>query len=183
LNAADGVGVLAGCPPQQRNPSIMKSIRSHLLAGLSAAAAFATIALAAGQNLPFRGTVECVENNTIVFPTLFVNLEGVGQATHLGRFRMSMQGTVDLVTRAGTNTAEFVAADGSRIFASVVGQATPTGEPDQLRIVEVFTIVSGTGRFAGVTGSFTLDRLSNRVTGLSAGPLNGTISPSTGNSP
>jgi len=160
----------------------MKSIRSHSLAGLFTAAAFFTTALAAGQALPFRGVVEAVENNTFAFPTLHVNLQGLGQATHLGRFRMSMQGTVNLLTRAGTGTAEFVAADGSRILTRVAGQATPTGEPNQLRIVEVFTIVGGTGRFAGVTGAFTLERMADSVTGLSAGTLNGTVSLHRGNS-
>ena len=160
----------------------MNSSRSRSVAALFTAAAFVTTALAASHEVSFRGTVETIENSSGQPPILHKSLQGVGQATLLGRFTVSMEGTIDLRTRTGSGTGEFVSADGSRIQASVVGVAAPTGEPNQLRIVEVFTLLSGTGRFAGVTGVITLERVYDMITTVSTGTLSGTILPPTGNS-
>jgi hypothetical protein len=43
-------------------------------------------------------------------------------------------------------------------------------------IVEVGTITEGTGRFAGATGTFTVERLVDLTTGISSGSFSGTIS-------
>ena len=161
----------------------MKSIHSRSLAALFTAAVFVTAPLAAKHEVPFRGTMETVENPSNTFPIVHKTIEGVGQATLLGRFTMTVHSTVNLLTRTGSGTAEFVAADGSRIQASVTGGATPTGVPNQIRIVEVFTVLSGTGRFAGVTGLFSLDRLLDMVTNVSDGTLSGTLLPPVGNKP
>jgi hypothetical protein len=161
----------------------MKSIRSRSLAAFLTAAAFVSAPLAAKHEVPFHGTIETVENPSTGFPIVHKTLEGVGQATLLGRFTMIMQGTINLLTRTGSGSAEFVAADGSRIQTNVAGAATPTGIPNQLRIVEVFTVVTGTGRFAGVTGVITLDRLLDMVTSVSDGTLSGMLLPPVGNKP
>jgi len=41
--------------------------------------------------------------------------------------------------------------------------------------VEQHTITGGTGRFAGTTGTFTLDRLVNTATGVTSGSFEGSI--------
>jgi len=41
--------------------------------------------------------------------------------------------------------------------------------------VENYTITGGTGRFAGASGSFTVERMIQRSTGISSGTMNGTI--------
>jgi hypothetical protein len=60
------------------------------------------------------------------------------------------------------------------LSARVVGQATRTG-PTTLSIVEVYTITGGTGRFAGATGTFTLESTLDQTTGVSTGTLSGAI--------
>jgi hypothetical protein len=43
-------------------------------------------------------------------------------------------------------------------------------------IVESATIVGGTGRFGGATGSFTMERLFDSIAGTTTGSFEGTIS-------
>ena len=49
-------------------------------------------------------------------------------------------------------------------------------ENDHPRITEVHTITGGTGRFAGATGTFTREALSNLALGFSSGSFDGRIS-------
>lgn len=161
----------------------MKTIRTRSLAALFTVAAFLTPTFAATRELPLHGTLETVENNVIAFPLMQVNLEGVGHASVLGRFRMTLHATVNLITRSGVGTSEFIAADGSRILTTGSGQATPTADPEVVQIVEPVTIVSGTGRFAGATGSAVITRLRHIPSGVSTGTISGTILLPAGNSP
>jgi hypothetical protein len=117
-----------------------------------------------------------VEIDTVEFPNLFVDLSGTGNATQLGRFAMTLQAQIDLQTGVGVGTISFVAANGDSIFATETGQATDTPDPNIVSIVELATITGGTGRFAGATGTFTLERLLNLITGISSGSFSGTIS-------
>jgi len=122
-----------------------------------------------------------VETHQVQFPTLFVEGSGTGNATQLGAFAVTYHAEVNLVTRVGTGSVEFVAANGDRVFADVVGQSTPTGNPDVVAIVEIDTITGGTGRFANATGSFVLERLLDQVTGSTFGSFDGTIEIQPGN--
>ena len=140
---------------------------------------FLTVALAgplaAANETPFRGNVQAVEAQVVVFPTLSVNGTGNGIATHLGKFTMTYEGEVNLLTRVGMGSIEFIAANGDRVFADFVGQSTPTGTPNVVSIVETATITGGTGRFAGATGNFVLMRTLDQVTGSTFGMFDGTI--------
>jgi len=76
-----------------------------------------------------------------------------------------------------TGSYEFTAANGDTLIADVTGQFGPTAEnPRVLLSVETATITGGTGRFADATGTFTIERLFNQVTGLTTGSFEGTIS-------
>jgi hypothetical protein len=129
----------------------------------------------AERQLLFKGSLQAVETHVVTFPTFTLDATGSGNATQLGLFTMSFQGQVYIPTLAGTTSATLVAADGSRLFADGLGQGTPTENPNVVSIVEVYTITGGTGRFNGATGSFTVERLIDRVTGVSNGTISGAI--------
>ena len=156
----------------------MKTIMKSIL-GLQTTAMFLTVALgspAAAENpVPFKGSVQAVETSHVQFPTLFVDASGSGNGTHLGRFAVTYEFEVDLLTIAAIGSAHFIAANGDSIFTEAVGQGFTTGNPDVDSIVELHTITGGTGRFAGATGSFTVQRLLNLVTGITSGSFDGTI--------
>jgi hypothetical protein len=103
------------------------------------AALFLTVALAgtaaAKKEVPFHGSIQGVE---IDVPqddgTLSVNGRGTGLATHLGRFTVIYEVTVDLSN--GIGSLQFIAANGDSIFTELLGQGTPTGTPGiSLRII------------------------------------------------
>lgn len=150
-----------------------KIIASISLAMLLALALTSTTLAASG--VPFKGAMQAVEIYTVNFPILKVDASGSGNATHLGTFTVSYHDVVDLITLTGPDSLTFVAANGDSLFADGTGKATPTETPNVLRIVETFAITGGTGRFAGATGSFTITRLLNTVTGATSGTFDGTI--------
>ena len=53
-------------------------------------------------------------------------------------------------------TLELVAANGDKIFATFTGLGTFIN-PTTASVVEIATITGGTGRFAGATGTFTIN--------------------------
>jgi hypothetical protein len=128
---------------------------------------------AAGKEVPFKGSIHSVETYVTQFPALFVDSSGSGEATHLGRFTVTSEFEVNLLTLAGSGSAHFIAANGDSLFTDVTGQATPTDDPDVLSIVEEFTITGGTGRFAGATGNFTVERVLDA--GVTSGSFEGAI--------
>jgi hypothetical protein len=126
--------------------------------------------------VPFKGVIEAVSDNEVHFPTMSVHLAGGGTATHLGRYTFTLEGTVDLRTRTGVGSAEFVAANGDSIYTTFVGQGVPTGRtPTENRVTETYTITGGTGRFDGAGGSFTMVRLLDTATEQTSGSFEGTI--------
>ena len=145
---------------------------------------FLTVALsgtaAAKQEVPFHGSIQGVEIDVPLGgppPTsLSVKGTGTGIATHLGRFTATYEVDVDLSSGSGIGVLQFIAANGDRIFTTLVGQGTPTGTPGINLIVEVNTITGGTGRFTNAKGSFTVERLVDLTTGFTSGSFNGTIS-------
>src|SRR5262249_38352318 len=136
-----------------------------------------------GEQVPFKGRLEGVVTVTPVDPlTDFVLVNGTGNATQLGQFTVTIPHLVDHPTRTATGSYHFVAANGDTLSADFTGQATLTPTPGVLSIVETATITGGTGRFAGATGSFTVERLSDGAAGTTTGPISGTVSsPGAGN--
>jgi len=133
-----------------------------------------TAVSAVAAETPFKGTVNAVETSQLVFPIASVNREGTGTATYLGKFTEHVTLQVNVLTGSATGAATFTAANGDSLSASVVGQSTRIG-PTVLSIVEAYTITGGTGRFAGVTGTFTLEATVDQTTGASSGTLSGSI--------
>lgn len=157
----------------------MKNVRITIALGLLlpillVSTTFAAPA-AAEKQWRLHGSLQAVETNQVAFPLLHVGGTGSGHATHLGRFTITYQATVYLPTSSATETAHLVAANGDSLFAEGTGQGDPTVAPGMSQIVEQYTITGGTGRFAGASGSFTVERLLNRATGVSSGTIAGEI--------
>jgi len=133
--------------------------------------------VAAGEQVPFKGSlVGDVTITPLDPPFLSVDIDAAGAATQLGRFTLDIPHVVNLATRVAIGTYEFTAANGDALFADFTGHSTPTETPGVLYIVEVATITGGTGRFAGASGSFTVERWYDTVSGTTTGYFEGTIS-------
>jgi hypothetical protein len=132
---------------------------------------------AAEKGVPFRGAIRGVEIADVQFPKLFVDASGCGNATHLGRFTLTYELEVDLLTLPFETfgSSVFTAANGDSLFTDIIGLGTPAENPDVDSVVEVHTITGGTGRFAGATGTFIRKYLLNLVTGATSGSFAGTI--------
>ena len=144
------------------------------LVAVSAVSLASSAVSAVAAETPFKGTVTAVETSQLVFPIASVNREGTGTATYLGKYTEHVTLQVNVLTMSSTGAATFTAANGDTLSTSIVGQATRIG-PTVLSIVEVYTITGGTGRFAGATGTFTLESTVEQTTGVSTGTLNGAI--------
>ena len=143
-----------------------------------AVAAFFTITFTdssrADTAVPFRGQMRGVEITTgLEFPLLFVDATATGNASHLGRFGMTYEVTVNLLTHDTSGSAVFTAANGDQLFTDLVGHGTDDGKVAS--VVEIHTITGGTGRFAEATGSFIRTALLDLVTGATAGSFDGTL--------
>lgn len=164
--------------PQTR--SIMKrSYKPLLAAQLAALFLLPTLAATADVTVPFKGVVGAQESYQFDFendpPLMFVDTAGSGNATHLGRFTVQWEFTVDLVTLEGLGTARFVGANQDELLTEAVGLGIPTDITDVFVVVEDHTITGGSGRFEGATGSFRVERLVNTATGVTAGSFSGTL--------
>jgi hypothetical protein len=133
----------------------------------------------AGEVVPFKGRVEGA--STVTFeppPSLFfaVLFAGAGNATFLGQFTVEAPHRVNSATGIGIGSFTFTAANGDRLTADFTGTGTPTATPGVFAIVETASITGGTGRFAGATGSFVVERSFDFATLSSSGSFEGTIS-------
>jgi hypothetical protein len=156
----------------------MKSItRSNIYLALTAMILTAALALpaAAQKQVPFKGTIQAQETDTVSPPILSVLGNGTGIGTLVGQFSLSYELTVTLATGTSTGSAQLTAANGDIIDATVVGLGVETGTPGVDSITETYTVTGGTGRFEGAQGSFVVERLLDLATGLTSGSFHGTI--------
>ena len=129
----------------------------------------------APQLVPFSGRYTGTQSMTPLSPPLVaVSGSATGTATHLGRFTVQFPHTVNMATRIGEGTYTFTAANGDTLVAQFTGQAT--GAPPLISIAEQATVTGGTGRFAGVSGTFVVRRQFDQATGGTEATFEGTIS-------
>jgi hypothetical protein len=158
-------------------------MKYHSSAASLALAVLALLGLAgsaaAGEQVPFTGTLEGSFTVTPVNPPLIVDilLTGSGNATHLGKFELVFPHRVDRSTVPATGVGIYAmrAANGDMVFAEVYGEATLVA-PGLLHGVETATIIGGTGRFTDATGEFVMERLIDQFTLTTIGSFEGTIS-------
>lgn len=145
-------------------------------AALACAGTAATAA--AGERVPFKGTLEGTFT-VLPIPPPAINrqLDATGHATHLGKFTYDFPHSVDrsVVPATGVGFATFTAANGDQVVAFVNGEAT-LFMPGVLLGVENGTILGGTGRFAYASGSFVIERLIDTVNLTTTGSFEGTMS-------
>jgi hypothetical protein len=165
--------LVTGCSGPLLSPAGPDSTQS--ISAVSTPGGQAAASPLAASAVPFTGRLEGIVTITPLEPPLaFVLIDGGGQATRLGRFTMSMPHVVNFATAMGEGTIELTAANGDILRASFTGQADTT--TPVFAIVESATIVGGTGRFGGATGSFTMERLFDSIAGTTTGSFEGTIS-------
>ena len=105
-------------------------IRHSLFVGLVAAFAvsLASVAVSAvAAETPFKGTVNAVETGTVVFPTRFLDREGTGTATYLGRYTEHVTMAINIPTLSSTGAATI--HGGKRRHLARHGRRT--GDPDE----------------------------------------------------
>ena len=101
----------------------------------------------AGETTPFKGWGSGVVIGVNPQPTYVeLTIEGSGQATHLGRFSRLEVIQID-GTGGISGTIVFTAAGGGTVTVSVSGHFVSATD-----VVGTYTIIGGTGRFAGATG-------------------------------
>lgn len=138
----------------------------------------------AGKPLPFKGSFEGlhVSRTPLDPPRVFDVFEVTGQATQLGKFELVIEAVANFGTRpvTGVGTVTFTAANGDTLVADFTGFSALV-KPGLVLITEraVIDPERSTGRFAGATGTFTIERLADAatgVTGVTVGSFEGTIS-------
>ncbi len=117
------------------------------------------------KTVPFKGkfTVD-----------LTTGVVGTGVGTHIGKFTIVVQDNLQFFPNI-TGTVTITAANGDQIFATHTGLFHDLG----LGMAEVDfdnTIIGGTGRFAGATGSYESHADVNLVAGAGSATFDGTIS-------
>ena len=117
-----------------------------------AALTLSALAMAAGQAVPFKGRSSGVVTTVGIDPVaglVHTHAAGQGQATHLGHFTQTGDTTVDLTTGNARGTWTLTAANGDMLFLEMTAYGI-----DPTHGVGTFTVVGGTGRFQGATGSY-----------------------------
>lgn len=147
--------------------------------GSLALAVLAIVGLAgpapAEEKVPFKGSFEGdVSVSALAPPLVVVDVEAVGNASHLGRFTLDIPHVVNRANGTAVGSYLFTAANGDTLTAAFTGSAVPIA-PGVLYIEETVTIMGGTGRFAGASGSFSVERLYDTVAGTTAGSFEETI--------
>jgi hypothetical protein len=144
----------------------------------------ALVSLVEAGVIPISGTVAGSES-IAPFPNpaegIYVNGSVMSNDTALGPFTLFYSLAVDFAfadtppgNAGGSRLIVGDAANGDSILAYFLGTNAGLCANGDLRHVDPWTIIGGTGRYAGARGGFTTDQCSNLVTGTT-GTISGTI--------
>jgi len=166
----------------QRNEEeivVVNSIRG-LIASLAIVAMFVSVGsmpASAADQVPFKSHFSGSLNYD---GGANIQLTGAGNASKLGNSTNSSAITIVEFAECGGfvihGVETLTAADGDQVTWIIDDVACPTGETDIYEISADFTIVGGTGRFAGATGGGTIECLGNFGNGTFDFTTTGTIS-------
>jgi hypothetical protein len=134
---------------------------------------------AAQKQVPFKGTIQGQDTDIgFTSPGMFlVEANGTGIGTLLGQFSFTLEITINVANGTDTGSGHLVAANGDSVDVTFAGSGEPTPTPDGVvfSIMEIYTITSGTGRFAGAQGSFIMERVADPQKFITFGSFHGTI--------
>jgi hypothetical protein len=131
----------------------------------------------AGEGVPFKGKMEGKRVSVVPLdpPVQLATIVLTGNATPLGKYDLVITAIANPQAMMAEGTYEFVAANGDTLTADFIGIGVPTEIPGVILQLEKATITGGTGRFAGATGSFEVERLFDRNTEMAIGEFEGKI--------
>jgi hypothetical protein len=135
----------------------------------------ATPAVTKTTRIPFKGTLQSNESYNTIFPTMYVTATGSGEATLLGQITVNYQTKVNLSDLSQSGSVSFAGIYGDSLLAKGVGHAIEDRTPGMFRVVEIYTITGGTGRFARASGTLTLKRRVSVKAGRASGSFEGYI--------
>jgi hypothetical protein len=171
-------------PKQEKEIKIMNNIkRISLMTAIFLIVALVSSAVEAGV-IRIDGTIAGSESAT-PFPNpaegIYVNGSVISTDTTLGPFTLFYSLPVDFAfantppgNAGGSRLIVGDAANGDSILACFLGINSGLCDNGDLRHVDPWTIIGGTGRYAGAKGSFITDQCSN-LTGETSGTISGTI--------
>lgn len=144
------------------------------------AALFVTTVLAlatpaGAKELKIHGVFDGFETRTPMPPSMLVQLEEVGNASHFGRFFMDLESLVSLATLYGEGDFEIRTNCGGTIYGVQAGQGRRTSDPAVVAVDSVLTITGGTGRFEGATGTLYANRFVTGSMGINWGTIEGVV--------
>ena len=155
--------------------------RISLMTAIFLTVALISSAVGAGV-IPINGTIGGSESGA-PFPNpaegFYVNGSVTSTDTQLGPFTEFYSAPVAFAfPEDNTGASRLIvgdAANGDSILACFLGINSGSCANGDLRHVDPWTIIGGTGRYAGARGSYTLDRCVNFATGETSGTISGTI--------
>ena len=155
--------------------------RISLMTAIFLTVALASSAVEAGV-IRINGTIAGSESDT-PFPDpaegFYVNGSVTSTDTQLGQFTLFASGTVAFaflgMPPGDIAGSRLIDANGDSILACFLAINSGSCANGDLRHVDPWTIIGGTGRYAGARGSFTTDQCSNLDTGETSGTISGTI--------
>ena len=158
--------------------------RISLMTAMFLTVALASSAVQAGL-IRINGTIAGSESGA-PFPNpaegIYVNGSVTSTDTALGPFTLFYSLPVDFAfantppgNAGGTRLIVGDAANGDSILACFLGINSGLCANGDLRHVDPWTIIGGTGRYAGARGSFTTDQCSNLVTLEQSGTISGWV--------
>jgi hypothetical protein len=133
----------------------------------------------ATPHMPFKGGLSgawTVDFDPPPSPFFTVVFDGTGNGTQLGRFVFHTVHRVNTADGTAAGSYELTSASGDTLTGDFTGASGPTETPNVFAIVETVTITGGTGRFAGASGTFVIERLVDFNTSTSTGTFDGVLS-------
>jgi len=98
--------------------------------------------------------------------TVVVAANGTGTGALIGQFSFTQVTTVNFANNTSAGSGQWIAANGDSIYTTIAGSGYFMAS-GLIRITEIHTVTSGTGRFTGAQESFTLVRVADILRGHS----------------